>query len=42
MRGPLASSVQGLPRVASTCWWMVARNEFFQLEMFQFERPWRG
>ena len=39
MRGPLASSVQGLPRVASTCWWMVDRNEFFQLEMFQFERP---
>ena len=39
MRGPLASSVQGLPRVASTCWWMVDRNEFFQLELFQFERP---
>ena len=39
MRGPLASSVQGLPRVASTCWWMVDRNDFFQLEMFQFERP---
>ena len=39
MRGPLAASVQGLPRVASTCWWMVDRNEFFQLEMFQFERP---
>ena len=39
MRGPLASAVQGLPRVASTCWWMVGRNEFFQLEMFQFERP---
>ena len=39
MRGPLASSVQGLPRVASTCWWLVDRNEWFQLEMFQFERP---
>ena len=39
MRGPLASAVQGLPRVASTCWWMVDRNEFFQLELFQFERP---
>ena len=39
MRGPLASAVQGLPRVASTCWWMVDRNEWFQLEMFQFERP---
>ncbi len=39
MRGPVASAVQGLPRVASTCWWMVDRNEWFQLEMFQFERP---
>ena len=39
MRGPLASAVQGLPRVASTCWWLVDRNEFFQLELFQFERP---
>ncbi len=39
MRGPLASSVQGLPRVASTCWWLVDRNRWFQLELFQFERP---
>ena len=39
MRGPLASSVQGLPRVASTCWWLVDRNRRFQLELFQFERP---
>ena len=39
MRGPLASAVQGLPRVASTCWWMVDRSAFFQLELFQFERP---
>lgn len=39
MRGPLAAAVQGLPRVASTCWWLLDRNEFFQLEMFQFERP---
>ena len=39
MRGPLASSVQGLPRVASTCWWLVGRNQWFQLELFQFERP---
>lgn len=42
MRGPLASAVQGLPRAASTCWWMVGRNEWFQLEMFQFERPQAG
>jgi catechol 2,3-dioxygenase-like lactoylglutathione lyase family enzyme/uncharacterized protein YndB with AHSA1/START domain len=39
MRGPLSSAVQGLPRAASTCWWMVDRNAFFQLEMFQFDRP---
>ena len=39
MRGPLASKVQGLPRVASTCWWLVDRNEWSQLELFQFERP---
>ena len=39
MRGPLAARVQGLPRAASTCWWLVARNPWFQLELFQFERP---
>ena len=39
MRGPLAARVQGLPRAASTCWWLVGRNPWFQLELFQFERP---
>ena len=39
MSGPIASRVQGLPRVASCAWWMVARNPWFQLEMFQFRRP---
>ena len=39
MRGPLASRIQGLPRVASTCWWLRDRNDWFQIEMFQFERP---
>ena len=39
MRGPLAARVQGLPRAASTCWWLVGRNSWFQLELFQFERP---
>jgi catechol 2,3-dioxygenase-like lactoylglutathione lyase family enzyme/uncharacterized protein YndB with AHSA1/START domain len=38
-RGPLASHVQGLPRAASTCWWLVGRDEYVQLELFQFERP---
>ena len=39
MRGPLAANVQGLPRAASTCWWLLSRNSWFQLELFQFERP---
>ena len=39
MRTPLASRIQGLPKAASTCWWLVDRNEAFQLELFQFERP---
>jgi catechol 2,3-dioxygenase-like lactoylglutathione lyase family enzyme len=38
-RGPIASRVQGLPGAASTCWWLVDRQDFFQLELFQFERP---
>jgi short-subunit dehydrogenase/catechol 2,3-dioxygenase-like lactoylglutathione lyase family enzyme len=37
--GPLASMVQGLPRVASTCWWLVDRQELFQLELFEFRSP---
>lgn len=39
MSSPLAGRVQGLPRAASTCWWLVGRNRWFQLEMFQFRRP---
>lgn len=38
-RGPLASHVQGLPRAASTCWWLVGRDDYLQLELFQFESP---
>jgi catechol 2,3-dioxygenase-like lactoylglutathione lyase family enzyme len=38
-RGPLASRVQGLPNAASTCWWLVDQQDFFQLELFQFKRP---
>ena len=37
--GPIASMVQGLPRAASTCWWLVDRQDFFQLELFQFRSP---
>jgi hypothetical protein len=39
MRGRLAANVQGLPRAASTCWWLLGRNSWFQLELFQFDRP---
>jgi short-subunit dehydrogenase/catechol 2,3-dioxygenase-like lactoylglutathione lyase family enzyme len=37
--GPLASMVQGIPRSASTCWWLVDRQEFFQVELFEFRNP---
>ena len=37
--GPLTSRVQGLPRAASTCWWLVDRQDFFQLELFEFRSP---
>ncbi len=39
MRGLLPSLIQGLPKAASTCWWLVGRNPWFQLELFQFESP---
>jgi catechol 2,3-dioxygenase-like lactoylglutathione lyase family enzyme/uncharacterized protein YndB with AHSA1/START domain len=39
MRSPLAARVQGLPKAASTCWWLVGRNPWVQLELFQFEQP---
>ena len=38
-RGWGARHVQGLPGAASTCWWLVDRNEHFQIELFQFEAP---
>ena len=37
--GPLAAMVQGVPRAASTCWWLVDRQELFQLELFEFRSP---
>jgi catechol 2,3-dioxygenase-like lactoylglutathione lyase family enzyme/uncharacterized protein YndB with AHSA1/START domain len=39
MRSPLAARTQGLPRAASTCWWLLGSNDWCQLELFQFERP---
>ncbi len=37
--GPLASMVQGVPRAASTCWWLVDRQDMFQIELFEFRSP---
>ncbi len=37
--GPLSSMVQGVPRAASTCWWLVDRQELFQVELFEFRSP---
>ena len=37
--GPLASMVQGVPRSASTCWWLVDRQDLFQIELFEFRSP---
>lgn len=37
--GPLATLVQGVPRSASTCWWLVDRQDFFQIELFEFRSP---
>lgn len=39
MSTPLAGRIQGLHRAASCCWWLVGRNPWFQIEMFQFRRP---
>ncbi len=38
-KGWIASNVQGIPDVASTCWWLVDRQEYFQLELFEFSQP---
>jgi short-subunit dehydrogenase len=37
--GPLASRVQGVPRAASTCWWLVDQQDRFQIELFEFRSP---
>jgi short-subunit dehydrogenase/catechol 2,3-dioxygenase-like lactoylglutathione lyase family enzyme len=37
--GPLAAMVQGVPRAASTCWWLIDRQELFQIELFEFRSP---
>ena len=37
--GPLASLVQGVPRSASVCWWLLDRQDLLQLELFEFRSP---
>ena len=37
--GPLSSMVQGVPRAASTCWWLVDRQDQFQVELFEYRSP---
>jgi short-subunit dehydrogenase/catechol 2,3-dioxygenase-like lactoylglutathione lyase family enzyme len=37
--GPLASLVQGIPRSASVCWWLLDRQDQIQLELFEFRSP---
>ena len=38
-KGYLAEKVQGVKGVASTCWWLLDQQDYFQLELFEFERP---
>lgn len=39
MRGPLSATIVDLPGAAMTCWCLVGRNDWCQLELFQYERP---
>ncbi len=39
MRGPLSAAIVDLPGAAMTCWCLVGRNDWCQLELFQYERP---
>src|SRR5882672_5798104 len=36
---PLSTVVQGVPRAASTCWWLLDQQDLFQLELFEFRSP---
>ncbi|MEH6581888.1 MAG: SRPBCC family protein [Halioglobus sp.] len=38
-KGYIAEKVQGVPGARSSCWWLGDGQEFFQLELFQFEQP---
>ena len=38
-RGWGAEKVQGVPGARSTCWWLMDTQDYFQIELFEFERP---
>ena len=38
-KGYLTEKVQGVKGAASTCWWLMDGQDFFQIELFQFQRP---
>lgn len=38
-KGFLAEKVQGVAGAASTCWWLLDSQDWFQLELFEFYRP---
>ena len=38
-KGPLAARVEGVPGARSSRWWLIDRQDRFQLELFQFARP---
>lgn len=39
LEGEFLAELQRLPDPKADCWWLVDRQEFFQLELFQYERP---
>jgi NAD(P)-dependent dehydrogenase (short-subunit alcohol dehydrogenase family)/catechol 2,3-dioxygenase-like lactoylglutathione lyase family enzyme len=38
-KGYLAEKIQGVKGAASTCWWLADQQDYFQLELFEFEKP---
>lgn len=38
-RGPVMDAIQGMQGVATTCWCLLGRNDWAQVEMFQYEAP---
>lgn len=34
-----SADIQGVPGATSICWWLLDRQDFFQLELFQFTKP---